>query len=113
MRKTRLGVLGSGKGSNLDSLARYCARAGSSMEIVVVATDNLAIRAVRWRDDRGRTGTAKLRWIVDSGDAESGWKWRMKWWVRGLRVPGGATKIWVRAEDIKGLATVRSIRIPR
>jgi phosphoribosylglycinamide formyltransferase 1 len=39
MRKTRLGVLGSGKGSNLDSLARYCARAGSSMEIVIVASD--------------------------------------------------------------------------
>ncbi len=38
-RKVKLGVLGSGKGSNLDSLARYCARAGSSMEIVVVATD--------------------------------------------------------------------------
>ena len=39
MRKTRLGVLGSGKGSNLESLARYCARAGSSMEIVIVASD--------------------------------------------------------------------------
>jgi phosphoribosylglycinamide formyltransferase-1 len=39
MRKTRIGVLGSGKGSNLDSLARYCGRAGSSMEIVVVAAD--------------------------------------------------------------------------
>ncbi|HEX7858911.1 MAG TPA: phosphoribosylglycinamide formyltransferase [Verrucomicrobiae bacterium] len=31
--------MGSGKGSNLDSLARYCGRAGSSMEIVVVASD--------------------------------------------------------------------------
>ncbi|MGZ8919631.1 MAG: phosphoribosylglycinamide formyltransferase [Limisphaerales bacterium] len=39
IRKVRLGVLGSGKGSNLDSLARYCSRAGSSMEIVVVASD--------------------------------------------------------------------------
>ena len=39
MRKTRIGVLGSGKGSNLDSLARYCGRAGSSMEIVLVASD--------------------------------------------------------------------------
>ena len=39
MRKTKIGVLGSGKGSNLDSLARYCGRAGSSMEIVVVASD--------------------------------------------------------------------------
>ena len=38
-RKVKLGILGSGKGSNLDSLARYCARAGSSMEIVLVITD--------------------------------------------------------------------------
>ena len=38
-RKVKLGVLGSGKGTNLNSLARYCARAGSSMEITVVATD--------------------------------------------------------------------------
>lgn len=39
MRKVKIGVLGSGKGSNLNSLARYCARAGSSMEIVLVASD--------------------------------------------------------------------------
>ena len=39
IRKVKLGVLGSGKGTNLNSLARYCARAGSSMEITVVATD--------------------------------------------------------------------------
>jgi phosphoribosylglycinamide formyltransferase-1 len=39
MAKVRLGVLGSGKGSNLDSLAKYCARAESPMEIAVVASD--------------------------------------------------------------------------
>jgi len=32
-------VLGSGKGSNLDSLARHCARAECPMEIAVVAAD--------------------------------------------------------------------------
>jgi phosphoribosylglycinamide formyltransferase-1 len=38
-KKIRLGVLGSGKGSNLDSLAKYCARAESPMEIALVASD--------------------------------------------------------------------------
>jgi phosphoribosylglycinamide formyltransferase-1 len=38
-RKIRLGVLGSGKGSNLDALAKYCARPDSSMEIVLVVAD--------------------------------------------------------------------------
>jgi phosphoribosylglycinamide formyltransferase-1 len=39
MAKVRLGVLGSGKGSNLDSLAKYCARPESRMEIAIVASD--------------------------------------------------------------------------
>lgn len=38
-RKVRLGVLGSGKGSNLDALAKYCARPESAMEIVIVLSD--------------------------------------------------------------------------
>jgi len=38
-RKVRLGVLGSGKGSNLDALAKYCARAESAMEISIVLSD--------------------------------------------------------------------------
>src|SRR3954467_6452716 len=38
-RKVRLGVLGSGKGSNLDALAKYCARAESAMEISFVVSD--------------------------------------------------------------------------
>ncbi len=38
-RKVRLGILGSGKGSNLNALAQYCARAGCPMEIGLVASD--------------------------------------------------------------------------
>jgi phosphoribosylglycinamide formyltransferase-1 len=39
IRKVRLGILGSGKGSNLDALARYCARPECPMEIALVASD--------------------------------------------------------------------------
>jgi phosphoribosylglycinamide formyltransferase-1 len=38
-KKIHLGVLGSGKGSNLDSLAKYCARPESPLEIALVASD--------------------------------------------------------------------------
>lgn len=38
-KRIRLGVLGSGKGSNLDSLAKYCARLESPMEVALVASD--------------------------------------------------------------------------
>lgn len=38
-RKINLGVLGSGKGSNLNALAQYCARPECPMRISVVATD--------------------------------------------------------------------------
>jgi phosphoribosylglycinamide formyltransferase-1 len=38
-KKIRLAVLGSGKGSNLDSLAKYCAHAHSPMEIALVLSD--------------------------------------------------------------------------
>lgn len=46
--KKRLAVLGSGRGTNLDALARYCARPDSPLEIVLVATDleNAGIRAL-------------------------------------------------------------------
>ncbi len=38
-KKKRLGVLGSGKGSNLDALARWAARPDSKIEIAVVLSD--------------------------------------------------------------------------
>lgn len=37
--KKRLGVLGSGKGSNLDAIAKYCAREQSQIEVAIVASD--------------------------------------------------------------------------
>src|ERR1043166_707204 len=37
--KVKLAVLGSGKGSNLDALAKYCACPDAEMEIVLVASD--------------------------------------------------------------------------
>ena len=38
-RKTRLGILGSGKGSNMLAIAEACGRGGFSMEVVLVLSD--------------------------------------------------------------------------
>ena len=77
------------------------------------ATDDLAIRAVRWRDGARRSGVARLRWIVESGDARSGWDWRMGWTVRDIPLSRRTTTIRVTVEDIKGLTSVRTVRVRR
>jgi hypothetical protein len=77
------------------------------------ATDNLAIRAVRWRDDRGHSGVMPLRWTVESGDAGLGLDSRMLWTARNIPLSQGATTISVTAEDIKGLTTIRTVRVRR
>jgi len=77
------------------------------------ATDNLAIRAVRWSDGARRSGVARLRWIVESGDPRSGWDWRMDWTVRDIPLSRRSTAIRVTVEDIKGLTTVRTVRVRR
>jgi hypothetical protein len=77
------------------------------------ATDDLAIRAVRWSNGARRSGVARLRWIVESGDARSGWDWRMGWTVRDIPLSRRTTTIRVTVEDIKGLTTVRTVLVRR
>jgi hypothetical protein len=75
------------------------------------ATDNLAIRAVRWSDGARRNGVARLRWIVESGDPRSGWDWRMRWTAGDIPLSGRSTMIRITVEDIKGLTTIRTVRV--
>ena len=77
------------------------------------ATDNLAIRAVRWSAGARRSGVARLRWIVDSGDPRSGWDWRMRWTAGDIPLSGRSTMIRITVEDIKGLTTIRTVRVRR
>jgi hypothetical protein len=77
------------------------------------ATDNLAIRAVRWSDGARRSGVARLRWIVESGDPRSGWDWRMRWTAGDIPLSGRSTMIRITVEDIKGLTTIRTVRVRR
>ena len=66
------------------------------------AHDNLAIRAVRWHDDRGRSGVARMNWEVLDGDYDSGYEWQTRWSFAAADVSPAATRVEVVAEDIKG-----------
>ena len=71
------------------------------------AHDNLAIRAVRWRDDRGRSGVARMNWEVLDGDYDSGYEWQTRWSFAAADVSPAATRVEVVAEDIKGNVSAR------
>jgi hypothetical protein len=82
--------------------------AGKTVSLHGVASDDFAIRAVRWYDDRGREGVARLTWEF-TGDERSGWKGQMRWAIEDLSVARDAGHITIGAEDIHGLA--RQVRL--
>jgi hypothetical protein len=84
--------------------------AGQTISLKGTASDNLGIRAVRWYDERGRQGVARLTWNF-SGDATSGWDGEMSWSIDNLRVPRDTRRITISAEDIKGLAEELSLEV--
>jgi Carboxypeptidase regulatory-like domain len=81
---------------------------GQTVSLSGVANDDFALRAVRWYDDRGRQGAARMTWTY-SGDMRSGWNGVTRWSIVGLRVPRDDRWITISAEDIHGLA--REIRL--
>jgi hypothetical protein len=85
--------------------------AGREVDLRGVASDNFAIRAVRWYDDRGREGVAKLS--ARGGSANPRAEWRLRWSIEDLRVRRGATRLTISAEDTKGLATLRTLTVTR
>jgi hypothetical protein len=84
---------------------------GSGAPAVIEGTahDNLAVWAVRWRDDRGGSGVAELDWNVISGDYSSGYVWETRWSFPVSDLSPGATQVTIAAEDIKGHATTASL----
>jgi hypothetical protein len=82
--------------------------AGETVTLRGVADDDFAIRAVRWYDDRGREGVARLTWEFN-GDQRSGWKGEMRWTIENLTISQDAGHITISAEDIHGLA--RQLRL--
>ncbi len=81
-------------------------RVSTSASIEGTAHDNLAIRAVVWQDNRGRSGVADLSWEVLSGNYDSGYQWQTRWSIPAGALTPGATRVTIRAVDIKGHSSV-------
>ena len=54
------------------------------------ATDDTAVRVVRWRADGGRSGVAG-DWVVESGDPHFGWRGHTSWVIDAAVARGAAT----------------------
>ena len=74
----------------------------SSTTLAGTASDDMAVRVVRWRDDAGGTGAAQMTWAIDAGDEDVGFTWHTEWTVPAGDLAPGATSVTVTAEDIKG-----------
>jgi hypothetical protein len=79
---------------------------GDRVELTGTAADNFAVRSVRWRDDRGNGGIARMTVDPSTGD-------RVTWRISAARVDRRATALWLRVEDIKRLASIRRFELQR
>jgi len=75
------------------------------------AKDNFAIKAVRWRNDRGGEGMARLTWRSTDGKYGENGRWEMQWTADGIALQPGVNRIELTAEDIKGLTSTRTLEI--
>lgn len=75
---------------------------GATATLSGTATDDLAVWAVRWSNDRGGSGTAEMSWEQGDGDFERGWSWRMIWRIDAMPLQPGLNTIRISVEGIKG-----------
>jgi hypothetical protein len=94
------------------SASRHSAQGATheSLALGGTATDNLAIRAVRWHSGTG-AGVAQLTWHVRSGDYRSGYDWDMRWSIPAVSLKPGENEINVTAEDIKGGTATKTLTV--
>jgi hypothetical protein len=84
--------------------------AGGTPGLEGKANDDSGIRVVRWYDDRGRFGTAQVTTVPRDGVGLSG-DWDTSWRIPRLPVSKRRDRVTVVAEDVKGLATVRTLTL--
>jgi hypothetical protein len=81
---------------------------GRTASISGTATDDMALRSILWRDSQGHSGFAQLTPDLTATDGAA-----VRWVISGIPVASGGTRVWLRAEDIKGLATVATTDLVR
>lgn len=85
--------------------------ADGKLAIAGTATDNMAIRVVRWQVVDGPSGAARMTWNVKSGSYSSGYDWEMTWTADGIPLQRGRNEVQVSVEDIKGLVTTSILSV--
>ena len=71
-------------------------RAGTNVTVSGTATDNMAIRNIRWQTGT-TTGTATMTWTVTAGTWITGYQWHMDWTAN---IPASAGQdITITAQD--------------
>lgn len=80
-------------------IASAARRSRPPSRVTGIARDNLGIRVVRWTDDRGGAGVAKMTWNAEAK--------RMRWTFPARALTQGAGQVRVTAEDIKGRTASR------
>jgi hypothetical protein len=84
-------------------------RAGKSPRIKGIASDDLAVWAIRWRDNRGGEGAARS-WSQLVLDPVASPRWETRWSFPVRAMAPGATRVRITASDIKGHSTSQRIR---
>lgn len=85
-------------------------RSGATVTITGSATDNFAVRDVRWRTESGAAGVAKMTWTVLSGTYSTDYQWRMDW-TATVPVSSGQSVTLV-FDDIKHLQSTKVVVAP-
>jgi hypothetical protein len=85
-------------------------RSGASVTWVGSASDDMAIRAVRWTTASGKSGAAPMNWVVVAGGYASSYQWRMDW-VASVPASSGE-EVSITVEDAKGLLSSRTVVAP-
>jgi hypothetical protein len=93
------------------TVTKRARKSGRAIDLAGTATDNFAVRFVRWHTDRGVSGAARMNWVA-TGDPTQGWSWRMHWDASGVPLHSGSNRITLIVEDIKGLTSDTTITVP-
>lgn len=82
---------------------------GSTATVTGTATDDHAVHYVRWENERGDRGIARMEFEILDGDIDTDFTFEMRWRIDGIPTDGGPVVIEVA--DIKGLRTTEVVGV--
>ena len=91
----------------------------SQLSLSGYAKDDMAIKAVRWTNDRGGSGAAQMNWQVFSNFTLASfakyylnsWDWQTNWGITDIVLQLGPNTITLVVEDTKGLKTTQILNV--